>query len=90
MQQKQIELSNNKNILITTYGQEIISHKVNEYFGITLKQIKSSLDIEKNLECMENQEVNQGGTIFLTYDNLISMEFITKEQKRQLTKGGGM
>lgn len=39
---------------------------------------------------MKEQEINHEGTLFLTYDNFISMEFITKEQKRQLTKGGGM
>ncbi|CAD8193169.1 unnamed protein product [Paramecium pentaurelia] len=89
MQQKSIHI-NLINLLITTYGQDILSYKLREYFGITLKQIKKSLDIEKNIECIQYQEINHEGTLFMTHDNLISMEFITKEQKRQLTKGGGM
>ncbi|CAK94554.1 unnamed protein product (macronuclear) [Paramecium tetraurelia] len=89
MQQKSIQI-NHHDLLITTYGQDILSYKLREYFGITLKQIKKSLDKEQNIECLKQEEVNYVGTLFLTHDNLISMEFITNEQKRQLTKGGGM
>ncbi|CAD8198156.1 unnamed protein product [Paramecium octaurelia] len=89
MQQKSIKI-NHHDLLITTYGQDILSYKLREYFGITLKQIKKSLDKEQNIECLKQEEVNYAGTLFLTHDNLISMEFITNEQKRQLTKGGGM
>ncbi|CAD8188609.1 unnamed protein product [Paramecium octaurelia] len=91
MLQKSIQISNNSNLLITTFGQDVLNQKVREYFGITLKEIKMSLDVEKNIECIKQQQgINCEGTFFLSHDNLISVEFITKEQKRQLTKGGGL
>ncbi|CAD8084910.1 unnamed protein product [Paramecium primaurelia] len=90
IQQRQIYINQNNHILVTTYGQDILSLKLREYFGINLKQIKYSLDMSYNIDNLRSQQLPQEGTLFITHDNLISIEFITKEQKRQLTKGGGV
>ncbi|CAD8110984.1 unnamed protein product [Paramecium primaurelia] len=91
IQQRLIPIKyNNNDILITTYGQDILSFKLREYFGINLKQIKNSLNISLNIDNLRSQQLPQEGTLFITHDNMISIEFITRDQKRQLTKGGGI
>ncbi|CAK57875.1 unnamed protein product (macronuclear) [Paramecium tetraurelia] len=90
IQQRSIQINQTKHILVTTYGQDILSLKVRDYFGINLKQIKNSLDISLNIDNLRSQELPQKGTLFITHDNLISIEFITRDQKRQLTKGSGL
>ncbi|CAD8184357.1 unnamed protein product [Paramecium octaurelia] len=90
IQQRSIQINQTKHILVTTYGQDILSLKLRDYFGINLKQIKNSLDISLNIDNLRSQELPQKGTLYITHDNLISIEFITRDQKRQLTKGGGV
>ncbi|CAD8117660.1 unnamed protein product [Paramecium sonneborni] len=90
IQQRYIPLNRNNHILITTYGQDILSYKLREYFGVNLKHIKNSLNLSFNNDNLRYKQLPQEGTLFITHDNLISCEFITRDQKRQLTKGGGI
>ncbi|CAD8118222.1 unnamed protein product [Paramecium sonneborni] len=90
IQQRYIQINQNHQILITTYGQDVLSYKLREYFGINLKNVKNSLNLSFNIDNLRSQKLPLEGTLFITHDNLISFEFITRDQKRQLTKGGGV